>query len=265
MYKISVVIPTYNRYRNLELTLTGLVNQTVKPHEVIIADDGSKENTMQLVRRFQEHFPIKYYWHPDKGYRVSLTRNQGSRLISQETTHILFIDSDVVLNPKAIQHYYDIIKTHPEVVVCGKYDWLPPMKINPEDIIERFEDFKNVKLPTKKQTKKTSWVGEDPRDSASWNEKPVLGAGVLSGNLLVPKIIFLSTGGFDEKIEDRGQDGEYGRNLFYKGIKALYSDRVIGYHVSHYKDPEWETESVRRTIRYIHKKYNIPLKPEHLP
>ena len=89
--------------------------------------------------------------------------------------------------------------------------------------------------------------------------------GLLSGNFILPVKAFEITGGFDENIEGRGQDGEFGRNLVSKGIKGVYSQRVIGYHVSHAKDPVWETNSVRKTIRYIGKKYGFEVKEEHLP
>lgn len=111
--------------------------------------------------------------------------------------------------------------------------------------------------------------GPDPR----WVDKPKLFEteevrekyGVLSGNLLVPVEAFKDTGGFDENIEGRGQDGEFGKNLIKHGWKGVFSQRVLGYHLSHYKDPVWETESVIKTIKYIGKKYNLKLTEKNFP
>ena len=114
-----------------------------------------------------------------------------------------------------------------------------------------------------------SQTGPDPRwqiDPSKWeDEQPMNSYGVLSGNLLVPVSAFKLTGGFDENIEGRGQDGEFGRNLVAHNVPGIYSQRVIGYHISHYKDPVWETKSVIETIKYIGKKYNLKLEARHFP
>ena len=54
----TLVTPTYNWPKALELLLLSVLNQTVLPREVIIADDGSKEDTKELIAKFQKIFPI---------------------------------------------------------------------------------------------------------------------------------------------------------------------------------------------------------------
>lgn len=138
--KIACIIPTYNRANNLACTLTALSIQTVPVDEVIVVDDGSTDNTHEVVMSFKDKFKdLKYYYHPNRGYRLSLNRNQGSRIIAKDITHILYIDSDVMLNKRAIEAYHQIINKHPDVVVCGRYDWLPPQKVTPQDVIENWE------------------------------------------------------------------------------------------------------------------------------
>ncbi len=119
--RIAVVIPTYQRANNLACTLTALSIQTTPIDELIVVDDGSTDDTHEVVMSFKDKFKdLKYYFHPNRGYRLSLNRNQGSRIISKNITHILYIDSDVMLNKRAIEAYHDIISKHPEVVVCGR-------------------------------------------------------------------------------------------------------------------------------------------------
>ena len=139
MCKIAVVIPTFNRADNLDCVLTALSVQTTPIDELIVVDDGSTDNTHDVVMSFNDKFKdLKYYYHPNRGYRLSLNRNQGSKLVAKDTTHILYIDSDVMLNPRAIEAYHDIIKKHPKAVVCGRYDWLPQMNVTPKDVVENW-------------------------------------------------------------------------------------------------------------------------------
>ena len=74
---IGVIISTYNNPRWLEKTLWGYACQTMPADEIIIADDGSTEDTRLLVERFAETLPIKYVWHEDKGFRKTKILNRA--------------------------------------------------------------------------------------------------------------------------------------------------------------------------------------------
>lgn len=270
-YKITIVIPTYNRKEQLRLTLVGLLNQTVHDFEIIICDDGSTDGTEEMAMGlahtdpwFDHELWLKYYWHPHKEgveRQVSLARNQGARLVSKDTTHILFLDSDVILNPKAIECYYQLIEEKPHVVICGRYDWLPPMVIKPGDIKFRWDDLVGWGLPPKEIPGKNSRTGDDQR-KRNWDdgaEFTIYGGSALSGNLLIPIEAFHKTGGFDENLKERGQDSEFGHHLEQEGFIVIFSAKVIGYHVNHRALGREGRLSERRAIRYIHKKYDKPL------
>ncbi len=85
--KISLIISTYNRPEALRLSLMSAKVQTRIPDEVIIADDGSKENTRELIKNFAKDFPcpILHAWQEDKGFRLAESRNNALRMVS----HIL--------------------------------------------------------------------------------------------------------------------------------------------------------------------------------
>jgi glycosyltransferase involved in cell wall biosynthesis len=85
--EISVVIPTYNRYKVLQRALTSVFAQTHKPKEVIIIDDGSTDETSQITKLFPE---AKYYYQKNSG--VSSARNSGIKKAKYEW--IAFLDSD---------------------------------------------------------------------------------------------------------------------------------------------------------------------------
>ena len=69
--KVSVIISTYNSPVWLEKVLWGYTCQLLKDFEIIIADDGSGEETANVIRSFQENssLHIHHFWQEDKGYR----------------------------------------------------------------------------------------------------------------------------------------------------------------------------------------------------
>lgn len=75
--KLTLIITTYNSPSYLRLTLESVLLQKVMPDEVIIADDGSGEETRQLIDEYKRKFPVALHhvWHPDKGFRLAAIRN----------------------------------------------------------------------------------------------------------------------------------------------------------------------------------------------
>jgi len=102
---ISLVITTYNSKNALELVLLSVIEQTVLPFEVIVADDGSKEDTAELIKYYQQisPVPIHHCWQEDLGFRVSHIRNKAFALSKGE--YIIMIDGDVVLHPNFIRDH----------------------------------------------------------------------------------------------------------------------------------------------------------------
>ena len=258
----SFVIPVYNRQVNLDLVLYALTLQTVKGFEIIIADDGSDDKTRDAALKYQDRPPIKYYWHKHAGYRVSLNRNQGTRLRRKECTHIWYLDSDVLLNRKAVEHATKLCAQHPEAVICGRYDWLPAMHVTTNDVKDRWDELIHHRLQRVRTNYKPGIVGDDPRQAKGWTCPTILSnpRGIaLSGNLIVPAMWFERSGGFDENIEGQGQDCEFSYTLAELGAKAIRCPHIIGYHLDHFRDTKWMTASVLDTIEYIHEKHGPPL------
>ena len=103
--KVSLVVTTYNRKDALELVLLSVKNQTILPAEVIVADDGSKEDTQKLVELMAKDFPVPliHSWQEDAGFRLSQSRNLAFRKAIGE--YIIMIDGDIILHPKFIQDH----------------------------------------------------------------------------------------------------------------------------------------------------------------
>ena len=85
---ISVVIPTYNRIELLKRSIDSVINQTIKPSEIIIVDDGSNDGTEAMVKK--KYDSLKLIKQKNKG--ASAARNSGIKASSGEW--ICFLDSD---------------------------------------------------------------------------------------------------------------------------------------------------------------------------
>ncbi len=89
--KVSIIIPTYNRADKLYISLLSLTNQTFKDFEVIVCDDGSIDNTKEVVEGFSSQLNITYNSDNNFGGPAK-PRNRGIRLAKGEI--IAFLDSD---------------------------------------------------------------------------------------------------------------------------------------------------------------------------
>jgi len=90
--KVSVILPTYNRAQHIVSTLNSVVEQTYDNFEIIVVDDGSTDNTYDIIAGFkkQSPYPVIYKYQNNKG--PAAARNVGIKAASGE--YIAFIDSD---------------------------------------------------------------------------------------------------------------------------------------------------------------------------
>ncbi len=97
--RASVVITTYNWPQALELALEALARQHVLPYEVVVADDGSREDTRAMLERVAPAFPVplRHSWIEDRGFRVSLARNRAIAATSGD--YVLLLDGDMLPHP----------------------------------------------------------------------------------------------------------------------------------------------------------------------
>lgn len=112
MIKISVVCPIYNSANYIEETLKGIINQTLFPYEVIISDDGSDDNTLELVEKFIQRNSKKFKWHVLKNTHKGpgAARNYG--IIKASGNWIAFLDSDDIWTKDKIEKVTKAITEH---------------------------------------------------------------------------------------------------------------------------------------------------------
>lgn len=102
---ISVIVTTYNRPDALRAVLDGLAAQDDRGFEVIVADDGSADETRMLVTRTGGDFPValRHVWQDDRGFRAGAARNRAAERATGD--YLVFLDGDCVPRPDFIARH----------------------------------------------------------------------------------------------------------------------------------------------------------------
>ena len=117
--KVSIILPTYNRAHIIEKAIQSVLNQTYQDFEIIIIDDGSKDDTKKIIRGFQEKDNRIKYIRFEENKGAAAARNAGIKMSKGE--YITFQDSDDEWLPEKLEKQMKIIETSSEniVVYCG--------------------------------------------------------------------------------------------------------------------------------------------------
>ena len=105
--KVSVIIPTYNRSSVLSRAIDSVLRQSFKDFELIVVDDGSTDNTKELIEKYSDQ--ITYIYQDNKG--VSAARNKGLEHAKGEW--IAFLDSDDEWKKKKLEKQIAFIEINP--------------------------------------------------------------------------------------------------------------------------------------------------------
>lgn len=108
MPKFSIIIPVYNVEKYLEKCLDSIKNQTYKDYEVIIVNDGTKDNSMDIAKKYD--FKIIN----QKNQGLSAARNTGVKNATGD--YLLFVDSDDYLEKDLLKELNKSLKNNPDLV-----------------------------------------------------------------------------------------------------------------------------------------------------
>lgn len=109
MPNISVIIPVYNHAQVLDVSLRSLANQTLKPSQVIIVDDGSQEKVSKVLDLKKYSFDIKIIEQPNLG--ASQARNNGYKVASGDL--VIFWDADTLAAPDMLERLWQALDANP--------------------------------------------------------------------------------------------------------------------------------------------------------
>ena len=128
MVNVSVIIPTYNRAYFLKEAIESVLNQDYSDLELIVVDDGSTDNTKEVIESFKGK--LKYFYQSHKG--VSCARNAGLKLAQGD--FIAFLDSDDLWKKKKLKVQVEFMKSHSDIMVCYTEEiWIRKgIRVNPK-------------------------------------------------------------------------------------------------------------------------------------
>lgn len=142
MSKISIIIPTHNCGHCIAEALNSVLKQDMDDYEIIIVDDGSKDNTRSIIANYIQNYPqkIKYFYQENQG--AGSARNKGIKESKGE--YIVFLDADDLILFKSLRIKKDFLDRNPSVgFVYSDYfrdnqtvTWLKIIKFN-----DRLQDF----------------------------------------------------------------------------------------------------------------------------
>lgn len=107
---VSLIISTYNWPSALRLCMQSVLKQSKLPDEVIIADDGSTEETKSVIDSFRKVFPVPliHVWQEDNGFQLAQIRNKAIAKASMD--YIIQIDGDLILGKNFIYDHFKFRK-----------------------------------------------------------------------------------------------------------------------------------------------------------
>ena len=116
--KVSVIVPVYNVELYLEKCLLSLVNQTLKEIEILVINDGSKDDSQQIIEDFQQKYPNQIFGFIKENGGLSDARNFG---IERAKGQFLgFVDSDDYVSETMFEEMYKLAQKHQaEMVICN--------------------------------------------------------------------------------------------------------------------------------------------------
>lgn len=225
---VSMLVTTYNRKDALELVLKSIAQQSVLPDEVIIADDGSRDDTREMISHYQKTFPVplKHVWQEDKGFRASLIRNKAIAATSHE--YVIMIDGDLVL-------HRDFVKDHKSLAWRGRFVQGSRVLLTEARTQEVLEagvtsfGFWDRGIGNRKNTIRSGVLSK----LLSYNSKNAFR--VRSVNLAAWKADIVRVNGFNIDFEGWGrEDSEFAVRMMNAGLKKLHMKFAgFGYHLYH--------------------------------
>lgn len=110
--RVSVVVPAYNAAATLDETLSSLLSQTRRPDEIIVVDDGSSDNTAQLLRGYGPAITVV----TKANGGLASARNVGCRAATGD--YVAFLDADDLAVPHRIELQASCLDSDPEIALC---------------------------------------------------------------------------------------------------------------------------------------------------
>jgi len=224
--RLSVVIPTRNRRELLGRVLRGLLEEQTAPprdYEVVVVDDGSSDDTAQVVASSATRAaPLRYCHQESKG--PAAARNLGLREAKGQI--IVFTGDDCLPDPHLIEEHLRLHRREGDVGVLGHVAWHPDLPLTPlMTFLEEGVQFGFGLI-------------KDPENVAHWS--------FYTANCSVQRHWIEEAGGFDEEFEYAAyEDIELAYRMQQQGLRIVYRPGALTYH---YHPPTLEQHLARQRL-----------------
>lgn len=232
MINFSVVIPLYNKQNAIATTLRSVLVQTYKKFEIVVVDDGSKDNSVNQVLKITD--PRVRLIKKENG-GVSSARNRG--ILEAKYDYIAFLDGDDLLEPTFLEEQLKLILDFPKAAMWGvntafiknnqKYKWEQGMGDGYRGYVENYFGTKHNDL-------------------------------YCSSSVVIRKEVFDKVGGFDERIASSEDLDMWYRIILHYPV--VFYDKVLAYYNQDAENRVAYDTAVRfplkRDIKYYFDKYN---------
>lgn len=237
MSSITVVIPTYNRAKWLPATVASVLRQTRPADEVLIVDDGSRDDTEEVCRAFPA--PVRYVRQENAG--VSAARNRGAR--EARGDWVAFLDSDDLWEPTKLEVQLAALEATPD----AGWSISECVLVDGEDRPVAGTKGLESAAPVFREHGKTSreWFARALRElrveSAGSLHTAFTGDAfglLFHGNVVIPSAavvrrdVFLETGGFDEGFR-LAEETEFFHRLAAASPMTVVMSPLLRWRVGH--------------------------------
>jgi len=263
-YDVSVIIPTYNRSKLLSYTLYSLVNQNLDKNrfEVIIGDDGSSDDTRDMVAAYAKLMNVKYTFQEDLGYRPASARNKAIRCAEGKVC--VFVDSSVILAPDCLSEHiaFHARQQSPKAAIGYVYGF--DHNEASEDLLIKLVEPADPVASLKRLAQYEIFhdVREDHyiKHHNKIENLPAPWFYFWTCHLSVATKELLEVGLFDESYDGRWgvEDNDLGFRLHQNGVDICLLRSARAIHYPHGKDKAGKQEEGYENCVFFHKKFNTP-------
>lgn len=276
--KASIIMPTYNKDKYLDLTLSGFCNQTYENFEIIIVNDGSYDNTEEIIKKYSKTINIIYRAQDNRGR--SAARNAALSLAVGEI--IIFCDDDRIPDKNFIYEHVSLLKDKKKIVSVGnKMELISILKrdslykfsfflemlnksmlnienyyddiklFSDKDVIENFNDilekFLLLEPADNFKLAKEHYGDELKGCNFGWAMATTANMGMNRNDL---DNIF-----FDSNYIGWGmEDTDFAFQLYKEKSMFVIASKAINYHQYHEKDSNYLI-TLKQNLQYFHEKY----------
>lgn len=200
-FKVSFYVCAYNVQRTISRCLNSIINQSIKPFEIIVVDDGSIDDTSKILLNFKTN--VKIIKNP-KNLGVAQSRNIAIKNLSGD--YVAALDADVICSKNWLKFLLKDLVFKNIDLAGGKL-----IELNNKDIVNKWREL-NMRQ--------------------NWGKNDILNPDFVFGcNTLLKRYIWENFIKYDQNYKTNGEDVNFSRRLREKNYKTFYNSKAICYHM----------------------------------